>query len=44
MWQTTNYHAFWSRAFSPGVTTLISDSTTNDNPVNVDFNLVGERG
>lgn len=44
MWQTTNYHAFWSRAFSPGVTTLISDSTTNDNPVGVDFNLVGERG
>ena len=43
-WQTSNYHALWARAFSPGVTTMISDSTTNDNPVGVDFNIVGERG
>ncbi|KAL7553920.1 hypothetical protein ACHAWF_017444 [Thalassiosira exigua] len=42
VWQTTNYHAFWARAYLPGITTLISEPTENDSPVGVDFFYVGE--
>ena len=38
-----NYHAFWSRAYRTS-TVFVSDITTGDNPVGVDFYGVGERG
>jgi len=40
---TKNYHAFWDVAL--GVTTMfISDPTTGDNPVGVDFYYITDRG
>jgi hypothetical protein len=41
-----NYHAFWSEGFSLDSPTLIalSDPTTGDTPVGVDWYLIGERG
>mmetsp|Transcript_2542 Transcript_2542/g.3810 ORF Transcript_2542/g.3810 Transcript_2542/m.3810 type:complete len:648 (+) Transcript_2542:57-2000(+) len=38
-----NYHAFWDRAYNSG-TVIVSDPTTGDTPVGVDFYLIGERG
>lgn len=43
-WQTSNYHAFWARAYEPGVTYRVSEPTYKDSPVGVDFYYVGERG
>eukprot|EP00985_Skeletonema_marinoi_P012858 scaffold6280_cov127-Skeletonema_marinoi.AAC.11 len=39
----TNYHAFWDRALQNG-TVVVSDATTKDTPVGVDFYRIGERG
>ena len=36
--------AFWARAYRPDLTPLVSDSTTSDTPVGVDFYRVGEQG
>mmetsp|Transcript_19848 Transcript_19848/g.33804 ORF Transcript_19848/g.33804 Transcript_19848/m.33804 type:complete len:668 (-) Transcript_19848:2283-4286(-) len=38
-----NYHAFFDRAYDIG-TYSVSDVTTGDTPVNVDFYLIGEKG
>mmetsp|Transcript_29916 Transcript_29916/g.44018 ORF Transcript_29916/g.44018 Transcript_29916/m.44018 type:complete len:106 (+) Transcript_29916:1507-1824(+) len=38
-----NYHAFWDRAYNSG-TVIVSDPTTGDTPVGVDFYYIGERG
>jgi len=40
---TENFHAFWSNAYAES-TVYVSDSTTGDSPVGVDFYLIGERG
>ena len=36
--------AFWARAYRPDVTPIVSDPTTSDTPVGVDFYWVGEQG
>mmetsp|Transcript_42542 Transcript_42542/g.77712 ORF Transcript_42542/g.77712 Transcript_42542/m.77712 type:complete len:98 (-) Transcript_42542:202-495(-) len=44
---TVNYHAFWYRAFSNTTSSainLISDPTTGDNPVGVDWYKVTDHG
>lgn len=40
---TINYHGFWSRMLDFG-TIYVSDETTGDSPVGVDFYSIGERG
>lgn len=40
---TKNFHAFWSNTLSSS-TNYVSDPTTGDNPVGVDFYLIEERG
>mmetsp|Transcript_11585 Transcript_11585/g.25409 ORF Transcript_11585/g.25409 Transcript_11585/m.25409 type:complete len:112 (-) Transcript_11585:28-363(-) len=37
------FHGFWNKAYSK-VTQFVSDPTNNDNPVGVDFYIIGERG
>lgn len=44
IWQITNYHSFWSRAYEPGVTDVVSAITSGDTPVNADFFRIGEHG
>jgi len=39
----TNYHAFWDKAYQTD-TIVVSDPTTKDTPVGVDFYFIGERG
>ena len=42
-WTMANYHAFWARAYAPGITTLVSEPTYKDTPVGVDFFYIGEQ-
>lgn len=43
-WLTSNYHPFWMTAYNPESTSTVSDPTTNDSPVGVDFYWVGMQG
>lgn len=36
-WQLRNYHGFWSGAYNPSISFLISEPTESDTPVGVDF-------
>lgn len=36
-WQFKNYHGFWSGAYHPSISFLISEPTESDTPVGVDF-------
>ena len=41
--QFKNYHGFWSGAYHPSISFLISEPTESDTPVGVDFFFVGEQ-
>lgn len=38
------YHAFWAKAYHGDFTSYVSDPTTEDTPVGVDFYWIEERG
>jgi len=44
VWRSSNYHAFWSEALTPGVTRYVSDVTTKSTPVGTDFFEIGKPG
>ncbi len=40
---STDFHAFWEKAYSE-LTVIVSDTTSESDPVATDFYLIGERG
>lgn len=40
---STEFHAFWEKAYSE-LTVIVSDTTSESDPVATDFYIIGERG